>query len=78
VDGKSEPGRSAISAHLKSDCEQCFGLCCVALPFAEPADFPVSKREGQPCVNLADDFRCGIRDRLREHRYNGCTAGQGA
>lgn len=72
--GKSEPGRSAIGAHLKSDCERCFGLCCVALPFAKSADFPVSKIEGQPCVNLAGDFRCGIHDRLREHGYNGCIA----
>jgi hypothetical protein len=69
-----EQVRSATGTHLKSDCERCFGLCCVALPFAKSADFPVSKVEGQPCVNLAADFRCGIHDRLREHGYHGCTA----
>lgn len=69
-----EQARSAIGTHLRSDCERCFGLCCVALPFAKSADFPVSKAEGRPCVNLADDFRCGIHNRLREHGYHGCAA----
>lgn len=72
--GEDGHTRSAAGAHLKSDCERCFGLCCVALPFAKSADFPVSKAGGQPCVHLADDFSCGIHDRLREHGYNGCTA----
>jgi len=69
-----EQARSATGAHLRSDCEQCFGLCCVALPFAKSADFPVSKAEGQPCVNLAGNFRCGIHNRLREQGYHGCAA----
>lgn len=69
-----EQGRPAIGAHLRADCERCFGLCCVALPFAKSADFPVSKAGGQPCVNLAGDFRCGIHNRLREHGYHGCAA----
>ncbi|GAA2092537.1 pentapeptide repeat-containing protein [Streptomyces albiaxialis] len=58
---------------LSADCAQCFGLCCVALPFAASADFPVSKRGGEPCVNLREDFRCGIHARLREEGYQGCT-----
>ncbi|WP_442277551.1 hypothetical protein [Terrabacter sp. 2YAF2] len=30
---------------LEADCAQCFGLCCVALPFTRSADFPVDKAE---------------------------------
>jgi hypothetical protein len=65
---------TGVSVRLKSDCERCFGLCCVALPFEKSADFPVSKAAGRPCAHLAGDFRCGIHSRLREHGYHGCAA----
>ncbi|WP_435058254.1 pentapeptide repeat-containing protein [Streptomyces sp. bgisy060] len=58
---------------LRGDCANCFGLCCVALPFARSADFPVSKASGEPCRNLREDFRCGIHERLRPSGYQGCT-----
>ncbi|MGW0736481.1 pentapeptide repeat-containing protein [Streptomyces sp. NPDC002851] len=58
---------------LRADCGSCFGLCCVALPFAASADFAVDKAAGTPCGNLQDDFRCGIHARLRERGYPGCT-----
>ncbi|WP_042369690.1 pentapeptide repeat-containing protein [Streptacidiphilus neutrinimicus] len=58
---------------LVSDCGSCFGLCCVALPFAKSADFAQNKPAGTPCGNLSDDFRCGIHARLRESGYSGCT-----
>ncbi|SEK67333.1 pentapeptide repeat-containing protein [Streptacidiphilus jiangxiensis] len=58
---------------LVSDCGNCFGLCCVALPFAKSADFAQDKAAGTPCRNLAEDFRCGIHARLRESGYTGCT-----
>ncbi|MCG8927565.1 pentapeptide repeat-containing protein [Lentzea sp. CC55] len=58
---------------LKGDCAQCFGLCCVALPFAKSADFAASKDAGTPCRNLLADHRCGIHDRLRQKGYPGCT-----
>ncbi len=58
---------------LEPDCSRCFGLCCVALPFARSADFPVSKPAGTPCLNLATDFSCGIHDRLGEQGWKGCT-----
>lgn len=29
-----------------SDCQQCMGLCCVALPYMESADFPSDKPIG--------------------------------
>jgi uncharacterized protein YjbI with pentapeptide repeats len=56
---------------LVADCSSCFGLCCVALAFEKSADFPVDKRAGDPCVNLAADFSCGIHDRLRDEGFRG-------
>ena len=60
-------------AALKADCSQCFGLCCVALPFAKTSDFAIDKSYAEPCPNLGDDFRCNIHDRLRESGFRGCT-----
>lgn len=58
---------------LKADCANCFGLCCVALAFSRSADFAIDKDAGEPCVNLQEDFRCGIHSRLRESGFKGCT-----
>ncbi|MGW0468798.1 pentapeptide repeat-containing protein [Streptomyces sp. NPDC003027] len=58
---------------LRGDCANCFGLCCVALPFARSADFAADKSSGDPCRNLQEDFRCGIHTRLRPSGYSGCT-----
>jgi uncharacterized protein YjbI with pentapeptide repeats len=58
---------------LKSDCENCFGLCCVALPYAKSADFAFDKTGGTPCKNLQSDFRCGIHDRLIQSGFRGCV-----
>ncbi|MFC9678607.1 pentapeptide repeat-containing protein [Streptomyces sp. NPDC056948] len=63
----------AARAELRGDCERCFGLCCVALPFARSADFAVDKDAGTPCRNLQDDHRCGIHARLRQKGFTGCT-----
>lgn len=60
-------------AGLRGDCERCFGLCCVALPFAASADFAIDKPAGKPCPNLGDDHRCGIHAELRTEGFNGCT-----
>nr|WP_240942960.1 pentapeptide repeat-containing protein [Planosporangium thailandense] len=59
---------------MRADCARCFGLCCVALPFAASADFAIDKAAGQPCVNLRADFHCGIHAHLRERGFSGCTA----
>ena len=61
------------SDELVSDCSNCFGLCCVALPFAASSDFAVDKAAGTPCRNLLADSRCGIHSRLRERGFAGCT-----
>nr|WP_225953205.1 pentapeptide repeat-containing protein [Kibdelosporangium phytohabitans] len=58
---------------MRADCSSCFGLCCVALPFAASADFAVDKAAGDPCRNLLADNRCGIHDSLRERGFPGCT-----
>jgi len=68
----SEPVVS-VSSELVSDCASCFGLCCVALPFAASSDFAVDKAGGTPCRNLLADFRCGIHTQLRERGFSGCT-----
>jgi uncharacterized protein YjbI with pentapeptide repeats len=58
---------------LRPDCENCFALCCVALPYAASADFAVDKEAGTPCGNLQSDFRCSIHQNLRDLGYPGCT-----
>ncbi|MEW2528515.1 pentapeptide repeat-containing protein [Streptomyces sp. NPDC047071] len=69
----SERTSHAAKTDLQADCGNCFGLCCVALPFSRSSDFPVNKSAGTPCGNLQEDFRCGIHERLRDKGYNGCT-----
>lgn len=59
--------------NYKADCENCFGLCCVALPFIKSADFAVDKDGGVPCKNLQEDYRCKIHQGLRGMGYKGCT-----
>lgn len=58
---------------LVADCRNCFGLCCVALPFTRSSDFAFSKQGGEPCHNLADDFSCRVHASLRELGMPGCT-----
>ncbi|MFI6335677.1 pentapeptide repeat-containing protein [Streptomyces sp. NPDC050535] len=58
---------------LRADCGECFGLCCVALPFSRSADFAIDKSAGKPCPNLRTDSRCGIHTELREKGFTGCT-----
>ncbi|AOR36874.1 oxetanocin A resistance protein [Streptomyces fodineus] len=58
---------------LRGDCARCFGLCCVALPFAASADFALNKPAGKPCPNLGGDHRCGIHADLRKKGFTGCT-----
>lgn len=62
-----------MSLQLAADCGSCFGLCCVALPFAASSDFAIDKAAGDPCPNLQEDFRCRIHDRLRNEGFSGCT-----
>jgi uncharacterized protein YjbI with pentapeptide repeats len=43
------------------------------LGFARSADFAIDRDAGEPCVNLQDDFACGIHARLRSSGFKGCT-----
>ncbi|MEV0222804.1 pentapeptide repeat-containing protein [Streptomyces sp. NPDC050704] len=73
---QDEPGTAAparTELRLQADCAQCFGLCCVALPFSRSADFAIDKAAGTPCSNLRTDSRCGIHTELRQRGFNGCT-----
>jgi uncharacterized protein YjbI with pentapeptide repeats len=63
-----------IFNHLRADCENCFGLCCVALPYAKSADFAVDKDSGTPCHNLQSNYLCGIHNDLRNKGFRGCSA----
>jgi uncharacterized protein YjbI with pentapeptide repeats len=67
------PPPDAGRRDLRADCGSCFGLCCVALPFAASADFAIDKDAGRPCPNLNADFRCGIHSQLRQKGFSGCT-----
>ncbi|MFC7679813.1 pentapeptide repeat-containing protein [Paenibacillus sp. GCM10028914] len=60
-------------AYLQAECESCFGLCCVALPFAASVDFAIDKVAGNPCTNLLHNFRCKVHNDLREIGFRGCT-----
>ncbi len=64
---------STMEKGLQSDCANCFGLCCTALPFAKSADFPFDKQGGSPCRNLREDFKCGIHQNLRVKGFKGCS-----
>jgi hypothetical protein len=59
---------------LRADCDSCVALCCVAPGFEVSADFPIHKPAGEPCPNLATDYRCRIHDRLRPNGFYGCAA----
>jgi uncharacterized protein YjbI with pentapeptide repeats len=67
------PDQIPDPSDLRGDCAQCFGLCCVALPFARSTDFALDKPAGKPCPNLRGDHRCGIHADLREKGFTGCT-----
>ncbi|MCC3378053.1 pentapeptide repeat-containing protein [Paenibacillus sp. UY79] len=65
--------QSHIQKKFSADCDQCFGLCCVALPYAKSADFAFNKDGGTPCQNLNAGYRCNIHTNLRNSGLRGCT-----
>lgn len=58
---------------LKINCNECFGLCCVALYFSKIDGFPENKDSGKPCLYLKEDFKCKVHDKLMEKGLKGCT-----
>lgn len=68
-------GSSEITrADLQAKCENCFGLCCIALCFSASEGFPSDKFAGEPCINLLPDYRCSIHENLGESGLKGCMA----
>lgn len=65
---------SSTINHLKPDCQNCFGLCCVALYFSKHDGFPTDKQAGVPCPNLAQDYTCIIHENLSEQGLKGCIS----
>lgn len=63
-----------IQNSLRSDCSNCFGLCCVALPYAKSADFALDKDGGTPCSNLQSNYLCSIHQDLIQKGFRGCVA----
>ncbi|MBN6189189.1 pentapeptide repeat-containing protein [Aneurinibacillus sp. BA2021] len=63
-----------MNDYVQSDCELCFGLCCVALPYAKSADFAFHKDGGEPCRNLRSDNRCAIHNELKDKGFHGCVS----
>ena len=63
-----------IDIELVADCDRCFGLCCVLLPFRAADGFGRDKAGGDPCVHLDGHDRCGIHERLTESGWPGCVA----
>lgn len=63
-----------MQRELKSDCSQCVGLCCVALPYAKSVDFSTDKDAGVPCHHLLANSACNIHDSLRENGFKGCVS----
>lgn len=59
---------------LVADCGNCFGLCCVLLPFRREGGFGADKDSGEACHHLGVDDGCTIHDTLREDGWRGCAA----
>ncbi|MCD7035914.1 pentapeptide repeat-containing protein [Metabacillus sp. GX 13764] len=65
--------QNQIPNNLKPDCQNCFALCCTALPYAKSADFAINKAGGEPCRYLTESCRCSIHKDLRQKGFKGCT-----
>ena len=57
---------------FKTNCRNCFGLCCVALNFTKSQGFPKDKPAGKACENLKNDFRCVIHESSEYKKLYGC------
>ena len=68
------PSNVKYFRNLRTDCEKCFGLCCVALYFSASEGFPRDKEPGQPCTNLQPNSRCSIHEKLKDRGLKGCLA----
>lgn len=63
-----------IQNRLKINCENCSGLCCVALYCARTDGFPENKDAGIPCKYLNSNFQCKVHSQLIDMNMKGCLA----
>jgi uncharacterized protein YjbI with pentapeptide repeats len=71
---RDTPGGSDLRSDLRSDCANCFALCCVGLTFTASQDFAIDKAAGDPCPHLDQEkFGCTIHAGLRGRGFKGCT-----
>ena len=70
----NDEGVSGTPLELVADCDRCFGLCCVLLPFRAADGFGVDKAGGETCANLDAHDRCRIHAELAETGWPGCVA----
>lgn len=64
----------SILKPYKIDCENCCGLCCVALYFAKSEGFPNDKKAGIACHHLQADHKCKIYPQLAKLGLKGCMS----
>lgn len=61
-----------LISKLKTDCQNCSGLCCVALCYRKSDGFPSNKLAGVTCRHLTENFHCDIHQKLGELNMKGC------
>lgn len=57
---------------LRSNCEQCSALCCIAFPSEDMPGFAAEKEAGQPCPHLDTCGRCTIYADREQKGFGGC------
>ncbi len=62
-----------LDINFKPDCASCSALCCVAPAFDVEQGFAYNKEAHIPCVNLQEDFRCGVHKELASCGFSGCV-----
>jgi hypothetical protein len=67
-------GENSLFNEFRIKCDECSGICCVALYYSKFDGFPADKVAGIPCHNLDDDFRCSIHKELHSKHLKGCMA----
>lgn len=58
---------------LRSDCERCAALCCVAFAFDRSNSFAIAKEAGSPCPHLDRCGSCNIHADRADVGFGGCV-----
>ena len=57
---------------IRSDCDKCAALCCIAYPSDDMPGFAARKESGEPCPKLKADGLCSIYETRAEDGFGGC------